>query len=374
MFDLKYTDIDYTVFTDGARYLREGRSPFLRHGYRYSPIFSLLVFPNVFLFHYGKFLFALFDVLNGYLIFKILSHSNCRLDPKLAKLSSLIWLYNPFSMIISTRGSADSFITLLVLSTLLCLVNQNYALSGIIFGLVIHCKIYPVIFSLGLYLFLSGPVKSRWSFQTWSPFNTKRLTFFISALFSFTLLTYAYYQRYGQLYIKEAWTYHLNRKDLDHNFSPYFYIYKVLKSDNLQSKLSMIAFLPQVLSILYYSLRYCIQLKAFNYANLWFALFSQTYLFVSLNKVATSQYFIWYLSLLPLVYPFLNVTTKQSFSLLILWLSSQAFWLLFAYLYQYLKLKVLFYVWLCSILFLLINLFIQAQLEFKFQSQAKKVN
>jgi phosphatidylinositol glycan class M len=47
---LKFTDVDYGVYTNGAELVWAGHSPFDRPGYRYTPLLAWLLTPNVFLF------------------------------------------------------------------------------------------------------------------------------------------------------------------------------------------------------------------------------------------------------------------------------------------------------------------------------------
>lgn len=155
IFQLKYTDVDYSVFTDGSRYLYQGRSPFFRFGYRYTPIFAYMNLLNITVWKgTGKLIFAFFDLLTGYLVYKLLKEFKDNLNDKQSKYATCLWLYNPLPLIVSTRGSSDSFVTFLIVSTLLLLVRKRYFYSGCLFGLVCHCKLYPIIYAPAFYFYL----------------------------------------------------------------------------------------------------------------------------------------------------------------------------------------------------------------------------
>ena len=57
--EVRYTDVDYLVFSDAAALMVEGSSPFRRSTYRYSPLLALILVPNS-LIHpcWGKLLFS----------------------------------------------------------------------------------------------------------------------------------------------------------------------------------------------------------------------------------------------------------------------------------------------------------------------------
>ena len=72
-----------------------------------------------------------------------------------------------------------------------------------------------------------------------------------------------------------------------------------------------------------------------NPDDLPFCIFAQTFVFVAYNKVVTSQYFLWYLSLIPLVIPKLKLSRYEAVTSLLLWGFTQASWLLPAYFLEF---------------------------------------
>src|SRR5574344_2747779 len=68
-----YTDIDYHVFSDGAKHITQGESPYERETYRYTPILAAMMVPNILVWYpIGKFFLCTVDVLVGYLIEELL--------------------------------------------------------------------------------------------------------------------------------------------------------------------------------------------------------------------------------------------------------------------------------------------------------------
>ena len=75
-------------------------------------------------------------------------------DEAFYNYASLFYLYNPLTIVICTRGSADCIITFLVLLSLIYLEKKKYILSAIIYGFAVHFKIYPIIYAPSIFLYL----------------------------------------------------------------------------------------------------------------------------------------------------------------------------------------------------------------------------
>lgn len=122
--EVKYTDLDYYVYTDAAQYVLRGGSPYERHTYRYTPLLAYMMIPNILLSSiFGKILFVCSDIICALLIEQILKLSTSYKMETIRGLTS-IWLFNPLVCNVSTRGSADTLVSLLILLTIKFLLKQ----------------------------------------------------------------------------------------------------------------------------------------------------------------------------------------------------------------------------------------------------------
>jgi len=124
--------------------------------------------------------------------------------------------------------------------------------------------------------------------------------------------------------------------------------------------MSIVAFLPQMAVSLGLGAVFFVTGKA-TQEDLPFIWAIQTMAFVILNKVCTSQYFMWYLWFLPLVLPHLNVSRRKAVLLLGLWVGSQAVWLSIAYRLEFLGSQVYLPLWTAGTAYVAVNSYVLAE-------------
>lgn len=426
IYPVPYTDVDYKVFTDAARYVANFESPYKRDTYRYTPIVAYLLLLNVLLCDYfGKLLFSAVNIVVALLIRAIVRHNlhefegyrqscdenklqivddksikrrrkkqkNGKSDVDIsADFAMILWLYNPMAIAIATRGNCDAIAGVLVLSTLYVVqIWKNSFLAGILHGVAVHVRLYPIAYSLALFMHLSdfgfyshsdrlSPIvklmksKNKKKVQLKGGENaldssSRRTVFKIEYLYylipnreqfklvvgcitSLSTLIGAFYLLYGEKFLHETYLYHLTRKDTRHNFSMYFYLqYLTAGIKNVGFWQNLLITLPQVILLLLFSVRY-----GLNRLSLNFAFLTLTIVMVAYNTVLTSQYFIWILVILPLCVWQIQMSKKSALFLVTIWFVAKAAWLLPAYFLEFQGHNTFMFVWIQSISFFCANM------------------
>ena len=405
---LKYTDIDYFVFTDAARYVSRGKSPYARETYRYTPLLAWILLPTTWngtaaWFSFGKVLFGVADVVAGWLMVLVLrdehANANGRSSGMMSTERSLkfasIWLLNPMVATISTRGSSEGLLGVMVVALLWAVTKGRIGLAGFLLGVGVHFKIYPFIYGTSIVWYLGSgagrrqedtdnstanaalrPVGSEHKNETLSItpsvqqrvlffFNRERITLVATSLATFTILNLCMYALYGRPFLQETYLHHLSRIDHRHNFSPYntlLYLSSANAANDsytattgsayLGTHLESLAFFPQLL------LSAVIIPLCLAKHDLPGTMLAQTFAFVTFNKVCTSQYFLWYMSLIPFYLPNSTFLARYTFGVIALglWVGAQGLWLQQGYLLEFLGLSTFFPgLWIAAVGFFGIN-------------------
>lgn len=471
--EVKYTDIDYKVFTDASRHVLYGNSPYDRHTYRYSPLVAIFLIPNLLIHHsFGKILFSLIDIVAAILIRVLVKYMvteyntyekklsmkiNQNIELKkiefkskkkfkkrnrhvdnfrtknenknpfdvLADTAMLCWLYNPLTIAIGTRGNCDSVAGTLVLLTLYYLqCKRKYFTAGIVHGISVHFRLYPIIYSLAYFMYLSrfsfystedrrkrtntkaieNDIKNKqiknaennliqksqtvdsvvsnldhpkerktifkMEYLLYLIPNFNQLKLISGFVFSFSCLTLVFYNLYGYKFLYEAYIYHFVRKDTRHNFSLYFYLlYLTAWVKNIGIWQKVLIVLPQTVLIAVFSVRYGLNKYSLN-----FSVLVQTIVMVIYNSVLTSQYFVWIMTVLPICLWQIKIPIEKAIILVGVWFVAQAVWLLPAYMLEFQGENTFLFVWTQSVSFFCANIAILGRLIKYFQPTTQDKN
>ncbi|PHH52817.1 GPI mannosyltransferase 1 [Ceratocystis fimbriata CBS 114723] len=375
---VKYTDIDYLVFTDAARFTLSPASgtPYDRETYRYTPLLAWLLLPSVAvssnnaaavaLFAFGKVIFAVADLLAGWFLLQVLYTRGVR--SARAHAYAAIWLLNPMVATISTRGSSEGLLGVLTAGLLWAVSKRRFTLAALVLGFSVHFKIYPFIYAPAIVWWMDMEniaVRSSKTVQRPAGLaqrvlgfvTPQRVSFAAISFATFMALNIAMYALYGYPFVLHTYLHHITRVDHRHNFSVYNTLLYLTSAEPSTTtfRIESVAFIPQLL------LSTLLIPIAVAKRDLATSMMAQTFAFVTFNKVCTSQYFLWYMIFLPICLPNSPFTTRPRLGVtaLLLWIISQSLWLQQGFQLEFMGESTFVPgLWIASIIFFLVNCWI----------------
>ncbi len=254
-------------------------------------------------------LFASADIIAAYLVVSISQLQHASQQQTLWAVAS--WLCNPFTATISTRGSCDALVVVMLLAIMQLLLRGRRLPAALLFGLAVHFRIYPIIYAPSIVLYLARQRTRRQGIQAQQQDQRSKvqqaqqaqeqqqddddqalsmprsllqqtLHFGIISGSVFVALGLLFYHIYGHEFLHEAFLHHLTRRDPRHNFSAHFYHTYLTFMEPFRGPAmidpSRAAALPQLLLQLWISWKMHQQLP--------FCWLMQTIAFVTFNKAS----------------------------------------------------------------------------------------
>lgn len=148
----------------------------------------------------AKFIFCVCDILFGMILWEIIE-AQMKVPKKVMNYVG-IWILCPLVVNLSTRGSNDNMVGLILFIAIYYLLKRRYVLAGIFYGLSIHFKIYPIIYSIVFFMQIDTNklllAQNRKFMAFFKFFITKdRLVFAFTTVFTFVFLIIFFYLIYG---------------------------------------------------------------------------------------------------------------------------------------------------------------------------------
>lgn len=98
-------------------------------------------------------MFAAGDIAAGWMIYRMAQAQGA--SARVSTWAVVAWLYNPFTATISTRGSCDVLVVVVLLAVLQGLLEGRVLAPALLYGLAVQFRIYPIVYAPAIVFFLA---------------------------------------------------------------------------------------------------------------------------------------------------------------------------------------------------------------------------